>query len=100
MKIGIFGGTFDPPHISHQILAAEALEQLSLNCVYWVVTPYPPHKQSDIVTSLSHRLKMVELAIEDNSRFILSKVDIERDPPHYALDTVLILKAISPGDEF
>ncbi len=99
MKIGIFGGTFDPPHIGHQILAAEALEQLCLDCVYWVLTPYPPHKQSGLVTSVSHRLKMVELAIDDNPNFILSNVDIERDPPHYALDTILILKAILPGDE-
>lgn len=100
MRIGIYGGTFDPPHIGHQILAAEALEQGKLDFVYWVLTPDPPHKTTRKIASLSDRLRMVELAIESNPRFVLSRVDIDRDPPHYAVDTMSIIKSLSPQDNF
>jgi nicotinate-nucleotide adenylyltransferase len=100
MRIGIFGGTFDPPHIGHQILAAEALEQLKLDQIFWVLTPYPPHKIQQKITTLTHRLRMVELAIEGNHKFILSRVDIDRQPPHYAVDTMSILRKQAPDDEF
>lgn len=99
MKLGIFGGTFDPPHIGHQILAAEALEQLDLDQVLWVLTHYPPHKKEQKITPLVDRIRMVELTIGDDSRFILSRVDIDRDPPHYALDTVLLFKGKYPQDD-
>jgi nicotinate-nucleotide adenylyltransferase len=100
MRIGIFGGTFDPPHIGHQILAAEALEQLKLDQIFWVLTPFPPHKIQQKITTLTHRLRMVELAIESNLKFILSRVDIDRQPPHYAVDTMSILRKQAPDDEF
>jgi nicotinate-nucleotide adenylyltransferase len=100
MKIGIFGGTFDPPHLGHQILAAEAQAQLELDQVLWVLTPYPPHKTNQRITSLHDRMAMVKLAIADNPYFIFSRVDIDREPPQYALDTVLILKQESPTNEF
>jgi nicotinate-nucleotide adenylyltransferase len=100
MKIGIFGGTFDPPHIGHLILAAEALEQLNLDHVLWVLTTFPPHKKQLKITPLVNRVRMVELAIEDNPRFIISRVEIDREPPHYAVDTVMLLKAQAPQDEF
>lgn len=99
MKIGVFGGTFDPPHIGHQILAAEALGQLKLDYILWVLTPSPPHKKPEIISLLAHRLNMVELAIEGNPKFILSRVDIDRPPPHYAVDTMAILKDQTPGDK-
>jgi nicotinate-nucleotide adenylyltransferase len=64
--IGIFGGTFDPPHIGHQILCAEADAQFGLDRLLWVLTPDPPHKQSQPITPVKHRLAMVRLAIADN----------------------------------
>lgn len=100
MRIGILGGTFDPPHSGHLILASEALEQLNLDQVLWVLTPDPPHKQDQVITTLPDRLTMVELAIEGNPRFILSRVDIDRPPPHFAVDTMVILRQQSPEDEF
>lgn len=100
MRIGIFGGTFDPPHIGHQILAGEALDQLKLDQVIWVLTPDSPHKKLQKITNLTDRLRMVELAIADNPGFILSRIDIDRQPPHYAVDTLQLLHDTAPNDEF
>jgi len=100
MKIGIFGGTFDPPHIGHLILAEEAAEQLELDHVLWVLTPFPPHKKKQIISQLQDRMSMVLLAIAGNPKFSLSRVDIDRQPPHYAADTVSLMREKSPGDEF
>jgi len=98
-RIGIFGGTFDPPHIAHLILADEAQEQLGLSRLLWVLTPVPPHKPDITITPLEHRLNMLQLAIADNPRFQLSRVDIDRPCPHYALDTVRILTSQYPDSE-
>lgn len=95
-RIGIYGGTFDPPHIGHQILAAEAIEQLELNRVLWVLTPDPPHKQGKTITPLSIRLEMVSAAIKDCPDFELSRIEIDRPPPHYAIDTLRLLLAHQP----
>jgi nicotinate-nucleotide adenylyltransferase len=95
--IGLFGGTFDPPHIGHLILCAEARLQLDLDRLLWVLTPNPPHKQGQSITSLEHRLAMVVLAISDNPRFELSTVEMDRPGPHYALDTVKIISDQNPA---
>src|SRR4030042_3236230 len=100
MRTGVFGGTFDPPHIGHQILAAEALEQLKLEQVLWVLTPFPPHKKLNKITPIAHRLRMVELVIAGNPKFVLSRVDIDRRPPHYATDTISLLREQAPDDMF
>jgi nicotinate-nucleotide adenylyltransferase len=98
-RIGIFGGTFDPPHLGHLILAAEIQFQLKLNRLLWVLTPDPPHKQDKDITPLVHRQRMVELAIEDNPNFELSLVEAEREGPHYSVDTVNIIKERNPNAE-
>ncbi len=98
-RIGIFGGTFDPPHIGHLILAAEARDQLNLDCTIWVLTPDPPHKQGKDIAPLDHRLAMVELAITGDAGFKLSSVDIDRPGPHYAVDTVALLREVYPDFE-
>jgi nicotinate-nucleotide adenylyltransferase len=95
--IGIFGGTFDPPHLGHLILAAEARAQLGLERLLWVLTSDPPHKQGLAITPLEHRLEMVKLAIADDSQFELSSVEFTRPGPHYALDTLNILGGQNPG---
>jgi nicotinate-nucleotide adenylyltransferase len=95
-RIGLFGGTFDPPHIGHLILAAEAYSQLGLDRLLWVLTPNPPHKRGRSITPLEYRLEMVRLAIAADHRFELSRVDIDRKPPHYALDTVNIVARQNP----
>ena len=99
MKLGIFGGTFDPPHIGHLILAAEAMDQLSLDQVQWVLTLHPPHKEKSRITPLQHRLDMVSAAIDGNPTFSLSRVDIDRPAPHYAIDTVRLVNKEFPDVE-
>jgi nicotinate-nucleotide adenylyltransferase len=97
MRLGIFGGTFDPPHIGHLILAAEALDQLNLDQVLWVVTPDPPHKIGQPVSPVQQRLDLVLAAIEQNARFKLSRVELDRPGPHYSVDTVRLLRGQFPA---
>jgi len=100
MKIGIFGGTFDPPHIGHLIMAAEAQQQLQLDQVLWVLTNYPPHKKALKITPISIRVRLVELTIRDHPGFVLSRIEIDREPPHFAVDTVALLKGQAPKSTF
>jgi nicotinate-nucleotide adenylyltransferase len=95
--IGIFGGTFDPPHLGHLILAAEAQAQLGLDRLLWVLTPDPPHKQGRSIALLEHRLAMIKIALADAPGFELSGVDMDRPGPQYAVDTVKIIAAQNPG---
>lgn len=98
MALGIFGGTFDPPHLGHLILAAEAQSQLGLERVLWVLTAGPPHKSGQVLTPLGHRLDMLLAATEDNPRFEISRVDIDRPIPHYAVETVRLLAQAYPAE--
>lgn len=103
-RLGIFGGTFDPPHIGHFILASEAQQQLDLRRVLWVLTPDPPHKQDQVISPLADRLAMLEAALGNAGHmgemaFKLSRVDIDRPPPHYAVDTLRILRQQRPQAE-
>lgn len=91
-RIGIFGGTFDPPHLGHLILACEVYVQLNLDRLLWMLTPDPPHKELLKISALKHRKEMVRLAIEDNDNFELSLVEAERPGPHYSVDTVKIIR--------
>jgi nicotinate-nucleotide adenylyltransferase len=92
MRLGVFGGTFDPPHIGHLILASEAQFQMNLDKVLWVLTPEPPHKSEREVTSLDQRLALMNAALGDDAAFELSCVDIDRPAPHFAADTLSLLK--------
>jgi nicotinate-nucleotide adenylyltransferase len=99
---GVFGGTFDPPHIGHFILAAEACQQLDLDRVLWVLTPEPPHKQGRRISTIADRLAMLETALAEAAQlgeiaFELCRVDIDRPPPHYAVDTMQLLHQQNPG---
>jgi nicotinate-nucleotide adenylyltransferase len=98
-RVGLFGGTFDPPHVGHLILASEAKSQLELNRVLWTVTPDPPHKQEQQITPLEHRLAMVKLAIEDEPAFELSDIELNRPGPHYTIDTIKLLSKQNPEAE-
>jgi nicotinate-nucleotide adenylyltransferase len=98
MRIGIFGGTFDPPHLGHLILAAEACHQLDLDKLLFVLTSDPPHKQDIFVSPYPERLAMLEATIADNPTFELSRVEIDRPGPHYTVDTMRLLKKEYPVD--
>lgn len=101
MRIGVLGGTFDPPHYGHLIIAEQARDQLSLDRLLWVLAGVPPHKNSAEVTPVRHRRAMLELALEEaaNPTFALSLVDVERPGPHYSVDMLSILSADFPGAE-
>ena len=92
MKIGYFGGTFDPPHLGHIILATEAFYQLGLDSLHWILTPFPPHKNALPIAPVDHRLEMLKMVVDQHPSFEISRVDLDRDPPHYAADTVEILR--------
>ena len=98
-RIGIFGGTFDPPHIGHLILAGEAEGFLQLDRLLWLLTPDPPHKLGQSLAGLEHRQAMLELCLANNPNFELSRLDIDRPGPHYAVDTMEILASQHPTAE-
>lgn len=98
-QIGLFGGTFDPPHLGHLILASEAYSQLELTRLLWMLTPDPPHKQGQPLTPITHRLKMVKLAIEGNPIFELSRIELDRPGPHYTLDTIELIAKQYPNSD-
>jgi len=91
IRIGIFGGTFDPPHLGHLILAAEAKDQLKLDRLLWVLTPDPPHKKKQRLTPIEIRYNLVEASLKNDDNFELSRVDLDRPGPHYTLDTIKII---------
>lgn len=91
-RIGIFGGTFDPIHIGHLILAEEARFQLGLDRVYLVPAGEPPHKRDRQLTPIVQRLTMVELATADMPGLWVSRVDADRPGPHYTNDTIGLLR--------
>ena len=98
--IAVFGGTFDPPHIGHLILADEARVSLGARRVLWVVTAAPPHKPAAPRSPVEVRLHMVEAAIAGNADFEISRADIDRPPPHYAAGTMAWLRERMPGMRF
>jgi nicotinate-nucleotide adenylyltransferase len=85
---GILGGTFDPIHDGHLALAREARDILHLELVLFVPNADPPHKRGQSVTPAHHREAMVALAIESDPSFVLSRIELERPGPSYAVDTV------------
>lgn len=89
---GILGGTFDPIHFGHLVLAEKAREAFQLEKVIVVPAAIPPHKIGEVATEAQHRLKMVELAIQGSPRFEVSTVELEREGPSYSIDTIRELK--------
>jgi nicotinate-nucleotide adenylyltransferase len=94
--IGVFGGTFDPPHIGHCILAEEARQCLELDLVLWVPAGQPPHKPDWPISSIEDRLQMVNAITTSNASFALSRVDVDREGPHYSKDTLQHLQESLP----
>lgn len=98
--IGVLGGTFDPPHLAHLILADEARYAFNLQKVLWVVTAQPPHKPDQPISPVDHRVAMVTLVTESDPAFEFSPADLDRPPPHYAHGTMEWLRRDHPGAKF
>ena len=99
MRIGILGGTFNPPHLGHLICAQEAHRELALDRVLFVVAAIPPHNSVEHEPGAEHRLELVRLASEGDPRFAASAMELEREGPSYTVDTLSGLHAQSPTDE-
>jgi nicotinate-nucleotide adenylyltransferase len=97
MRLGILGGTFDPPHFGHLRLAEAALTQLHLDKVLFAPVGVQPLKQGHPATAPEHRARMVELAIADDPRFALSRADLDRPGPHYTADLLAIIQQQYPA---
>ncbi len=90
-RIGVFGGSFDPIHIGHLAISREALRRCRLDVVLFIVAAVPPHKKEPDA-SVEHRLKMVELAVEDEPDFHPSRIEIERGGASYTAETLRELR--------
>ena len=99
MRVGILGGTFDPIHIGHLIAASEAHTQLHLDIVTFLPAGQPWQKVESLQTPACARLDMVKLAIAGDTRFTASDMEIVREGPSYAIDTVQQWRAENPADE-
>lgn len=100
MRIGILGGTFDPIHIGHLIIAEQVREKLDLDKIWFMPARIPPHKDGEKVTSEKHRLEMVKLAIEQVPAFQVISFELERPGPSYTVHTVKEIKSEFPHHTF
>lgn len=96
MRLGILGGTFDPPHFGHLHMAEAALQQLHLDKVLFAPAGVQPLRQNERHTAPEHRARMVELALADQPRFELSRIDLDRPGPHYTVDLIALVQRQHP----
>lgn len=96
-RVGILGGTFDPPHLGHLILAETARESLHLDRVLFMPAGEPPHKQGQTISATHHRLAMTRLAIAGNPCFQLDPTDADRPAPHYTYTLLPLLQETIPA---
>lgn len=99
MKIGILGGTFNPPHIGHCILAQEVLDGLCLDKVFFIPTNIPPHKKETHMVEASHRYAMVEVMVKDRPQFAALDYEIKREGISYTVDTLEHIHRQYPDDQ-
>jgi len=100
MRIGIFGGTFDPVHTGHLILAEQCRDQARLDQVWFLPSFHPPHKANAAITRFEQRCDMLELAIAGHPSFRIDRIEKELPPPSYTAETLAELKRRHPEDEF
>jgi nicotinate-nucleotide adenylyltransferase len=99
VRIGILGGTFNPPHLGHLICAQEAYLQLELDRVTLIPARIPPHKRVEEEPGPDHRLELCRAAVGDDDRFDVSDVEIAREGPSYTVDTLELLHSREPESE-
>src|SRR5438309_1338792 len=99
MRVGVFGGTFDPVHQGHLILAEQCREQARLDQVWFIPAARPPHKQDQPLTAFSHRVEMLALAIAGQPAFRIDDLERARPGPSYTADTLAELHQHHPDAE-
>lgn len=100
MRIGVFGGTFDPIHMGHLIVAEDARASLELDKILFIPAGQPWFKSYRQITEAHHRLAMVRLAVEGNPSFDVADIEIRRTGPSYTVDTLSELRVLYPDAEF
>jgi len=96
-RVGLFGGSFNPVHQGHLIVAEFATVTFELDLVLFAPVAHPPHRDGKDLLAIEHRLAMIQLAIADNDRFQLTLVDVERPGPHYSADAIQIIEEQYPN---
>lgn len=99
MKVGIFGGTFNPIHNGHLSLIEHMIEALQLDELLLIPTAIPPHKESSVVINAQHRLEMCRLAVQNFQKVTVSDIEINRGGKSYTVDTLRLLRVERPHDE-
>jgi nicotinate-nucleotide adenylyltransferase len=99
VRVGIYGGVFNPPHHGHLVAAQEAHWQLELDVVVWVPVGDAPHRTIESDPGAEARFEMVELAVAADERFRVSRIELEREGPSYTVDTLRELREREPEDE-
>ena len=99
MRIGVFGGSFNPPHLGHLVCAQEAYVQLGLDLVMLVPVFAPPHKALEVEPGPEHRLELCRLAVAGDERLAVSDLETSRPGPSYTVDTLQELHARDPNNE-
>ena len=99
MRQGIFGGTFDPIHLGHLVLAEQCREQVRLDQVLFIPSARPPHKQNQPLTPFDKRVEMLRLALSGQPAFRIEELENDRPGPSYTADTLRILKERQPSTE-
>jgi nicotinate-nucleotide adenylyltransferase len=99
VRLGILGGTFNPPHLGHLVSAQEAYLHLALDRVMLIPARIPPHKPVEDEPGVEHRLELCRLAIRGDERFLVSDVEVARPGPSYTVDTLEELTSIAPDSE-
>jgi nicotinate-nucleotide adenylyltransferase len=92
MRVGVFGGSFDPIHLGHLVVAESARDALSLDHVLLIPARVPPHKPGRVLAGAEHRWRMVELACSGNDRLRPSRIEIDQDGVAYTVDTLRALR--------
>jgi nicotinate-nucleotide adenylyltransferase len=95
-KIGLFGGTFDPVHTGHLIIAETVRECAGLDLVIFIPAAHPPHKQYDLMFSAGERFEMLSRAVQGNEGFTVTDIEMNRSGPSYTIDTIREMKAAVP----
>ncbi|MGD1017777.1 MAG: nicotinate-nucleotide adenylyltransferase [Verrucomicrobiia bacterium] len=99
-RIGILGGTFNPIHLGHLLIAQDAMEQMALDRVKFIPSATPPHKTAEVLAGERDRLQMIRLAIRGNDRFELDDIEIRRGGKSYSVDTLMELRRRNPKADF